>query len=178
MRRIPSVPIPRTYCSLAFTPHSPPRLRNGSFSHASRSDGQRNLLGIPPLPRHPAVHGAGRCSTYCVQMLCTARRRTARNAAAAATSAASTAQPLLHIRSSAAAHHAGRLGMPGHAGRTQGATPVRCAAHRCARPTRAGPVWGCPGARSLACALARTSRSLARSDLSLALLGSLAQPLL
>ena len=54
-RRIPSVPIPHhTHILLARAraPYSPPRLRNGSFAHASRSGGQRNLLELQAL--HPA----------------------------------------------------------------------------------------------------------------------------
>ncbi len=54
-RRIPSVPIPHhTHILLARVraPYSPPRLRNGSFAHASRSGGQRNFLELQAL--HPA----------------------------------------------------------------------------------------------------------------------------
>ena len=54
-RRIPSVPIPHhTHILLARAraPYSPPRLRNGSFAHASRSGGQRNFLELQAL--HPA----------------------------------------------------------------------------------------------------------------------------
>ena len=54
-RRIPSVPIPHhTHILLArvHAPYSPPRLRNGSFAHASRSGGPRNLLELQAL--HPA----------------------------------------------------------------------------------------------------------------------------
>ena len=54
-RRIPSVPIPHhTHILLARVraPYSPPRLRNGSFAHASRSGGPRNLLELQAL--HPA----------------------------------------------------------------------------------------------------------------------------
>ena len=54
-RRIPSVPIPHhTHILLARVraPYSPPRLRNGSFAHASRSGGQRNILELQAL--HPA----------------------------------------------------------------------------------------------------------------------------
>ena len=54
-RRIPSVPTPHhTHILLARVraPYSPPRLRNGSFAHASRSGGQRNFLELQAL--HPA----------------------------------------------------------------------------------------------------------------------------
>ena len=58
-RRIPSVPIPHhTHILLArvHAPYSPPRLRKGSSAHASRSDGQRNLLELQAL--HPAQPSA------------------------------------------------------------------------------------------------------------------------
>ena len=54
-RRIPSVPIPHHTHILPArvrAPYSPPRLRNGSFAHASRSGGPRNLLELQAL--HPA----------------------------------------------------------------------------------------------------------------------------
>ena len=58
-RWIPSVPIPHhTHILLARVraPYSPPCLRNGSFAHASRSGGQRNLLELQAL--HPAQPSA------------------------------------------------------------------------------------------------------------------------
>ena len=58
-RRIPSVPIPHhTHILLARVraPYSPPRLRNGSFAHASRSGGSAtswsSKLSTPRSHRH------------------------------------------------------------------------------------------------------------------------------
>jgi len=64
-RRIPSVPIPHhTHAHTARSrraPYSPPRLRNGSFAHASRSGGQRNFLELqalhPAQPPAPVLYG-------------------------------------------------------------------------------------------------------------------------
>ena len=120
-RRIPSVPIPHhTHILLARAraPYSPPRLRNGSFAHASRSGGQRNFLELQAL--HPAQPPAPVLYSDCT-LLYTGRSLDPRNITGAQrASSARSVSPLVCSSDCLPASPPYACSSPSHANRSTG----------------------------------------------------------
>ena len=120
-RRIPSVPIPHhTHILLARAraPYSPPRLRNGSFAHASRSGGQRNFLELQAL--HPAQPPAPVLYSDCT-LLYTGRSLDPRNITGAQrASSARSVSPLVCSSDCVPASPPYACSSPSHANRSTG----------------------------------------------------------
>ena len=120
-RRIPSVPIPHhTHILLArvHAPYSPPRLRNGSFAHASRSGGPRNLLELQAL--HPAQPPAPVLYSDCT-LLYTGRSLDPRNITGAQrASSARSVSPLVCSSDCLPASPPYACSSPSHANRSTG----------------------------------------------------------
>ena len=120
-RRIPSVPIPHhTHILLAHAraPYSPPRLRNGSFAHASRSGGQRNFLELQAL--HPAQPPAPVLYSDCT-LLYTGRSLDPRNITGAQrASSARSVSPLVCSSDCVPASPPYACSSPSHANRSTG----------------------------------------------------------
>jgi len=120
-RRIPSVPIPHhTHILLARAraPYSPPRLRNGSFAHASRSGGPRNLLELQAL--HPAQPPAPVLYSDCT-LLYTGRSLDPRNITGAQrASSARSVSPLVCSSDCLPASPPYACSSPSHANRSTG----------------------------------------------------------
>ena len=120
-RRTPSGPIPHhTHILLARAraPYSPPRLRNGSFAHASRSGGQRNFLELQAL--HPAQPPAPVLYSDCT-LLYTGRSLDPRNITGAQrASSARSVSPLVCSSDCLPASPPHACSSPSHANRSTG----------------------------------------------------------